>query len=284
VVNLPVFDATGAARFNPSHMADQVRAWLGCPVEWAPAWPHVRQQFMKLSTAPSLLGLDWSPVIDVSRWSGPRAGPRGRVPVVGRHSRPEDRFWPDEFGDLLRRYPVSDTLDVQLLGVPPRLLRSFSGHLPSNWTLYDFDSLASERFLRSIDFFLFSHNSRWPHATDRGILEALASGLVAVLPPRLAACFGEAGVYAGPGWDSLKQITALHRDAEAYREQAARGQALVSERFGAERHVERLRMLIGRPGRRAAAPRPSRPVGQPAPAPPNVRCCSPPPTASAWVT
>ncbi len=259
VVNSPVFDTAGTARFNPSKTANEVQAWLDCPVEWAPAWPQVRQQFMKLANAPSVLGFDWSPVIDLSRWSAERAGPRGRVPVVGRHSRPEDRFWPDEFGDLLRVYPVSDTLDVKLLGVPRKLLKPFSGHQPSNWTLYDFDSVAPERFLGSIDFFLFSHSSRWPSAIDRGILEALASGAVAVLPPRLAACFGEAGIYAKPGWDSLMQITSLHRDADGFREQVARGQAILSERFSPERHVERLASLIGRPKRHSKGSRPSRP-------------------------
>ena len=95
--------------------------------------------------------MDWQPVIDPTRWSVERDGPRGRVPIVGRHSRPEARFWPDAFGDLLRVYPVSDTLDVKLLGVPPGLLRSFSGHRPSNWTLYDFDSVAPERFLAQVN-------------------------------------------------------------------------------------------------------------------------------------
>jgi hypothetical protein len=75
---------------------------------------------------------------------------------------------------------------------------------------------------------------------DRGVLEAMASGAVAVLPPHLAACFGEAGVYAKPGWDSLMMVTSLHRDAERFREQAARGQAMAGERFSPERHLERL--------------------------------------------
>ena len=270
VVNSPVYDAVGTGRFDPAKTADEVEAWLNCPVEWGPAWPQVRQQFMKLATAPSVLGFDWSPVIDPARWSAERAGPRGRVPVVGRHSRPEDRFWPDEFGDLLRVYPLSDTTDVKLLGVPPKLLRPFFGNPPSNWTLYDFDSMAPERFLGSIDFFLFSHGSRWPSAIDRSILEALASGAVAVLPPRLAPCFGEAGVYAKPGWDSLTQITSLHRDAGGFREQVARGHAMLSERFSPERHVERLASLIGRPrgrpGRRAKPAKPAPPPRQRRPA------------------
>jgi Glycosyltransferase family 28 C-terminal domain len=266
VVNSPVFDATGTARFNPAQTADAAQARLGCPVEWASAWPQVRQQFLKLANAPALLDFDWSPVIDRTRWSGERAGPRGRVPVVGRHSRPEERFWPDEFADLLRVYSLSDTLDIKLLGVPARLLRPFAGHIPSNWTLYDFDALAPERFLHSIDFYLFSHNRRWPYATERGILEALASGAVAVLPPRFAACYGAAAVYAEPGWESLKRITSLHRDADGFREHAAHAQAIVSDRFDPERHVERLRKLIGRPGRQPTASTPRRPPGARAPA------------------
>lgn len=252
VVNAPVFDSAGAGRFDPARMAEAAEARLGTPIEWAPAWPHVRRQLRKLANGPALLDLDWSPVIDARRWTSRRSGPRGRVPAAGRHSRPEERFWPDAFGDLLKCYPVSDSLDVKLLGVPARLLRPFSGHMPGNWTLYEFDSLAPERFLRSIDFFLHSQHARWPHAIDRGVLEALAGGLVAVVPPRLAAAFGDACVYANPGWDSLTRITALHRDAEAFAEQAARGQAVLAERFAPERHAERLQRLIGRPAKRRA--------------------------------
>lgn len=259
VVNSPVFDTAGKARFDPAKLAEAVPASLGCPVEWAPAWPQVRRQFAKLTNAPALLGFDWAPVIDASCWAFERAEPRGQVPQVGRHSRPEERFWPERFGELLRVYPVSDTLDVKLLGVPLMLLRPFSGHRPSNWTLYDFDSLAPERFLRSIDFFLYARSSRWPHAIDRGVLEALASGAVAVLPPGLADYFGEACVYANPGWDSLKQIATLHRDAESFREQAERGRAVVAERHNLQHHVERLERIIGRPGRHSTASRPSRP-------------------------
>lgn len=265
VVNWPVFDTAGDARFEPAQTAEAVQAWLGCPVEWAPAWPHVRRQFEKLAKTPPLLAADWSPVIDWPRQSAVlRPGPRGRVPLVGRHSRPEERFWPNAFGDLVRCYPLSDSLDIKLLGVPSALLRPFAGHLPGNWTLYEFDSLAPERFLQEIDFFLYSHHSRWPFAAERTVLDAVASGCVAVLPPRLAACFGDAGVYARAGWDSLKRITELHRDREAFRDQVARGQAVLDERFAADRHVERLQRLIGRPTRRPAAKPPSRRAAAPA--------------------
>lgn len=260
VVNWPVFDAAGNARFQPAQTAQTVEAWLGCPVEWAPAWPHVRRQFEKLAKTPPLLGSNWSAVIDRSRRPAVLPGPRGRVPQVGRHSRPEERFWPDSFGDLVRCYPLSDSLDVKLLGLPMRLLRPLSGHLPSNWTLYEFDSLAPERFLQSIDFFLYSHHSRWPIAAERTILEAVANGCVAVLPPRLAACFGDAGVYARAGWESLKRITEVHRDPEAFRDQVARGQAVLDEKFSADRHVERLQTLIGRPQHRPATRSASRPA------------------------
>jgi UDP:flavonoid glycosyltransferase YjiC (YdhE family) len=269
-VNWPVFDAAGTPRFNVAARAEELRAWLGCAVEWAPAWPRVRRQLEKLRNGPRLLELDWSPVIDASRWPAEPRAPRGRVPAVGRHSRPEDRFWPERFGDLLRSYPLSDAMDVKLLGVPGKLLRGFSGHMPSNWTLFEYDSVAPERFLSAIDFFLFSHHSRWPHALDRGILEALASGIVTVLPPGLASSFGEAGVYARAGWDSLNRITALHRDAEAYREQAARGRAVAAERFAPEVHVARLQRLIGRPARHATR-RARTPVRTPARAPLRAR-------------
>jgi hypothetical protein len=107
-----------------------------------------------------------------------------------------------------------------------------------------------ERFLSTVDFFVYFHHSRWVEAFGRTVIEAMASGAVAVLPPHFETLFADGAIYAEP--DEVRELVRrLHADRRAFVRQSRRGAALVAQRFGPAVHVERLRGLIGRPRRSA---------------------------------
>ena len=247
VSHWPVYDSDGEARIDLNDELEAAAAYLGCSVNWAPAWPSVRQHVRSGQLPALTLGIDWQPVTDPARWFHHREAPRGVVPVIGRHSHPERHLWPERLADLTKVYPVTDHFEVRLSGAAGRLLRNFSGRPPSNWRLYDHGWAAAQRFLREIDFFAYSHSSNWPHAIDDRILEALASGAVVVLPKSMAPEFGDAAVYAEPGEAALSSITWLHRNPGEFHNQVARCGAVLAERYGPDVHRDRIRSLIGRP-------------------------------------
>jgi UDP:flavonoid glycosyltransferase YjiC (YdhE family) len=97
-------------------------------------------------------------------------------------------------------------------------------------------------------------------AFGRNILEALASGLPAILPPHFRPLFGDAAIYAEPA-EVPSVLRRLYSNRAAYEDMVARAESSVRARFGYEAHQRRLSELIGPP---AAAARPE-PTGFSAP-------------------
>ena len=263
VANEPPADLSGAARFEFARVDALARALTGCEeAAWAPAWPSIRAQLESKAEAIEVSPFDWAPVVDPERWACERELPTRLAPTVGRHGRPEPEDWPDDLKVFLSRYPVSRHLSVSLLGVYEPALSELR-RTPRNWTLFSFGSIAPERFLRSLDFLVYHPSWRKRATVDRGILEALAGGAVAVLPCELEPAFGEAALYPEDGRDALETMVSLFRDRPAYLDQVRRGQAFVRDGHGPQVHLGRLQALleapVGAPARQAT-PHPGAPA------------------------
>jgi hypothetical protein len=253
IVHHPPFDGIGEPSYD-WRRADRVAAeLLGGELVWAPIGPAVRSQLESLDEPPTLLGHDWYNVLDPSAWRAPRGEFRDTCPVIGRHSRPDPLKWPDSRDEVLAAYPEDPRFLIRVLGGGP-YLRELVGPYPRNWQVWPFNAMPAARFLGMIDFFVYFHHSRWVEAFGRTIIEAMASGAVAILPPHFRPLFGDAALYAD-AHDAPQVSLALRGDPAAYREASRRGQDDVRRRFSHKAHVSRLREVIGRPRRqRIVAP------------------------------
>ncbi len=110
----------------------------------------------------------------------------------------------------------ADTLDVRVLG---------GTELPAHVLGYDPDDLHPRDFLHQLDFYL--HLDGHPHA----VAEAMAAGCVPVLPPALAAVYGDAALYA-----DRDGITATIRSCrgDTFLAQRARASAYVTDHLDHE--------------------------------------------------
>jgi hypothetical protein len=251
IVRHPPFDGVGQPSYDCAAIHRNAEVVLGGEVLWAPVGPAVREQLAALDEPPPLFHLDWHGVIDPGPWRVARAGPLEARPVIGRHSRPDALKWPDDRDTTFAAYPDDPSFIVRILGGGP-FLREFVGAYPRNWEVRPFNAMPPERFLSTIDFFVYFHHSRWVEAFGRTIIEAMASGAVTILPPHFETLFGNGALYAQP--DEVRELARrLHADRRAFVRQSRRGSALVGRRFGPAAHVERLRGLIGRPRRSARA-------------------------------
>jgi len=260
VVNQPPADDADP---EPYYDLDRVRANLhglaGLSALWAPIGPRVRQQLLKAAPDLPLLARDWHNVIDPDEWLVDRRRPVDSRPVLGRHSRPDRKKWPDRRADILRAYPGSAEVCVQILGAGPEL-RWLLPIIPANWTIHPFGSLPAKRFLAGIDFFVYFTHPGLIEAFGRNGLEALASGAVAILPPAFEPLFGPGGRYCAPG-AVMGIVRELYGDWSAYLRQSAAGVEQVREHYSYPVHVARIRELAGPPsGQPAKTPRnPGRP-------------------------
>jgi len=251
IVRHPPFDGSGQPSYDCAVIRRHAEAVLGGEVLWAPVGPAVREQLAALDEPPPLFHLDWHGVLDPDPWRVARAGPLDARPVIGRHSRPDALKWPDDRETTLAAYPDDPSFIVRILGGGP-YLRELLGGYPRNWEVWPFNAIPPERFLSTVDFFVYFHHSQWVEAFGRTIIEAMASGAVTILPPHFQTLFGDGAIYAEP--DEIRELVRrLHADRRAFVRQSRRGSALVEQRFGPAAHVERLRNLIGRPRRSARA-------------------------------
>jgi Glycosyltransferase family 28 C-terminal domain len=247
IVRHPPFDGVGQPSYDCAAIRRHAEAVLGGEVLWAPVGPAVREQLATLDDPPPLFHLDWHGVLDPRPWQVARAGPLEARPVIGRHSRPDALKWPDDRATTLAAYPDDPAFIVRILGGGP-FLRELLGGYPRNWEVVPFNATPPDRFLSTVDFFVYFHHSQWVEAFGRTIIEAMASGAVAILPPHFQTLFGDGAIYAEP-YEVRELVRRLHADRRAFVRQSGRGPALVAQRFGPAAHVERLRGLIGRPRR-----------------------------------
>jgi Glycosyltransferase family 28 C-terminal domain len=247
IVQHPPLDGLGQPNYDCVAVHRHAEAVLGGDVLWAPIGPAVRAQFAAMDEPPPLFHHDWYGVIDPRPWQVPRNGPLEARPVIGRHSRPDALKWPDDVATTLAAYPDDPSFIVRILGGGP-FLRELLGGYPPNWEVWPFNAIEPDRFLSTVDFFVYFHHSRWVEAFGHTIIEAMASGAVAVLPRHFEPLFGEGAIYAEP-YEIRDRVRQLHADRRAFVRQSRFASALVSKRFGPATHVERLRALIGRPRR-----------------------------------
>ena len=251
IVQHPPLDGLGQPSYDCAAIHRHAEAVLGGEVLWAPIGPAVREQFAVIAEPPPLFHLDWYGVIDPRSWQVPRTGPLEARPVIGRHSRPDALKWPDDLASTLAAYPDDPSFIVRILGGAP-FLRKLLGGYPRNWEVWPFNAIQPKHFLSTVDFFVYFHHSQWVEAFGHTVIEAMASGTVAILPSHFEALFGEGAIYAEPQ-EVRACVRELHADRRAFLRHSRAGCELVAQRFGYRTHVERVRGLIGQPRRRTRA-------------------------------
>jgi hypothetical protein len=260
VANAAPVDIDGHRHYRPAVVDQIARERFGVAPIWAPIGPLVREAIA--SEVPSgLREQDWVNIIDVDAWHVDRPGWQSDRPVVGRHSRESAQKWPTDPRVIEAVYPIDGSAIVKILG-GANPVREVLGYLPKSWQVINFAGMDPRKFLAQLDFFAYYHHPAFVEAFGRNILEALASGLPAILPPHFRPLFGDAAIYAEPA-EVPSMIRRLYADRSAYKEVVAGAQATVHARFGYKAHQDRLSELIGQPDPvaqrqpRAGQPRPN---------------------------
>jgi hypothetical protein len=233
VANAPPIDIDGYRHYRPSAVDRIARERFGVAPVWAPIGPLVREA-VAAELPVRLREQDWVNVIDVDAWHVERPTWRSNVPVIGRHSRPSAQKWPTDPNEIEAVYPVDGSATVKILGGADPV-RDVLGYVPNSWQVTPFGAMDPREFLAELDFFAYYHHPAWIEAFGRNILEAIASGLPAILPPHFRALFGDAAIYAEPA-EVPAVLSRLYLDLDAYQEIVGHAESSVRTRFGYEAH------------------------------------------------
>lgn len=241
VLHHPMTDGSGAAQYDLAAVVETMAAVFHRDIVVASVSPVVRA-----SIGPALppgavdFSEEWSNLIALEDWPARPARPPAYPVTLGRHSRADSRKWPSRREDAFAAYPADPRIVVRILGGGP-FLSAIYGDLPANWRVEPFRPGPASGFLQGLDFYVYFHSDAWLEAFGRAILEALATGLVVILPEQFRKIFGDAAVYARPQ-DVLGLVEAFVADPEAYRQQSRRAR-LAAERQSSAMFGERLARL-----------------------------------------
>ena len=253
VVNQPPRRVAGEAPFwSIETCRANIAAYLGQEGAWVPIGPAVRDALAADDEAHHLSPEDWFNIIDVDAWRVARKGWAGEVPVIGRHGRDAPEKWLTRREDLLAAYPDDGSVRVRVMGGADVALRTI-GARPANWEVLGFNAMPVKEFLAGIDFFVFFPHEGRIEAFGRTVIEAMASGALAILPRVFEPLFGPAAVYCAPA-EVGGVVAGFYADRSAYRAQTSRAEAEVRARFGFEQHVARLRAAVAAPSPATSSP------------------------------
>jgi hypothetical protein len=233
---LPVTRAKGGrVVYDPETVAMRATRISGVEPLIAPISPLVRGMLSEQAGRATLH--DWIPLlIDHADWRRTTADvDMTRRPIVGRHSRDQIDKWPSDPASLRSAYCADSDLEVRILG-GAKCAETTIGELPGNWRVLAFDGQDPKEFLQSLDFYVHFPHEEMFEAFGRGPMEAMATGVVAILPPQFEVTFGDAAVYAEPS-QVLEVIEHIWNDKHRYQSQVERGFSYV------ERHCSYLSFL-----------------------------------------
>lgn len=247
----------GSWLYDPVEVHRNAVEALGQEPVWWPVTDVVRA---RLDGVP-LADEDWVEVIDLDAWPMcDRSPPPNDAPlVIGRHGRDEPMKWPGTVEELLTVYPADDPgVRVEVLGgadsavALARTDPTDGASWRSPWVVHPYGSVPVTEFLGGLDVFVYVPHADLVEAFGRTILEALASGLPAVLSPAAAGAFGEVCEVATPA-EVPAVLERLRREPPAaWAQRAALGRQVVEERHSHAAFVDRLERLIGPPAELAA--------------------------------
>ena len=183
-------------------------------------------------------------ILDVSEWWLERLWYRSGLPVVGRHSRDNKMKWPADRAVLEQVYRTDGQHDIRIMGgvsTAPGMSKAAS--VPPAWSVYKTDEMSVRRFLYSLDYFVYYQNPNAIEAFGRAILEAIAAGLVVILPKHFQEVFGDAAIYAAPE-DVEAVITRYHSDFTLYQEQLLRSREVLYKKFSYEAYQQLIQNIL----------------------------------------
>lgn len=211
---------------------------------WIPQGPQVRRFLEHYLEPKSVADCDLPGVLDIQSWWRDRFGPRSLSPVVGRHSRDDTMKWPDDGAVVRELYRTDGSYDVRILGGAETPLSLLDDSLLSTgWTVYDNNEIPVKNFLHSLDFYVFFQHAQAVEAFGRVILEALASGLVVILPRSFQDVFGQAAIYAEPE-EVSSLIFEYSSDFALYKKQVQTSRRILESDFSYRSCVERIERLM----------------------------------------
>lgn len=240
VLHHPPLDGAHTPQYDIEKLIAALETTFQAPVWLAPVGPIVRRQLLEIGvSANRITRRDFRNIVDETEWPArKRPAPTDHV-VIGRHSRKDPLKWPDKTDDIQSAYPNAHNVTVRILGdayLPNGMA------WPGNMYVQEFTETGVSDFLAGLDFYVYFHSDRWVEAFGLAIAEAMAAGLVVILPPRFQDLFGDGAVYAQPN-EVMAVIERFRQQPDDYRRQSLAARRVVHTHYSIKSYGTRMQQL-----------------------------------------
>lgn len=210
-------------RYLPADCSRHAEEFFGARPVWLPTRSDIREHLRQCLDPADLAERDYGTPFQPEAWTAPRRKPNPTRPVIGRWAGETAWQWPETAEEIQQIWPTDGSADVRFYGDPSTVLNVLGRtKLPGAWLNFHVGDIDRRTYYRSLDYFVHYPQQRAAAGIELPVLEALAAGCVAVLPPWMEAAYGEAAVYAAPQ-EVQDTLAAFTRDPEAFMQQSRRG-------------------------------------------------------------
>lgn len=199
--HVPYEETSSRRSYDVITVTENIERAFGVTPEWVPQSARVRAVLEDVLPSSLLSNETWNGVIPVGEAdsSESRVVGEGR-PVIGRHGRDHVGKWPETRDSLVSAYPVDRSVSVRIMGgasVPVKAGLVTEAEL-ATWEILRFNEIPVEEYLGQLDFFVYYPHSSAIEAFGMAVVEALARGVVCILPSSFSPVFGNAAIYCEP--------------------------------------------------------------------------------------
>jgi O-antigen biosynthesis protein len=231
-------------RYDVADCTNNAKRLFGQEPLWVPQGPPVRAAIARLIPPGQLTSFDNLGIIDSDKWFSPRTPWEHDHVRAGRYSRDYPLKFPATREGLLKAYPDSPDFRIRMMGAVQSVGELLADmETPDTWELLPYAAVSPEEFLSSIDFFVYYDHPAIVEAFGRSVLEAIASGAIAVLPEHYRATFSEAAVYAAEE-DVEELLRYFHSMPHAYKAQVDRSRQVLIDQFSDQSFIQRIASFV----------------------------------------
>ena len=240
---LPAEPESSRTWYPPAEVQANLERSFGAPWEWVPLDSVVRSS-LEGPPGRRLVGEDWYETIDPARWRVER-GDGLRDPISVSVAPPQGRRfigpWRGRLRSALNAHPgvrLVPTNAATYADEPALRLHGEGG--------LSFHERGRLELWRRLDVLVDLDEDAWNDVAARRVTEAMAAGVVVILPPPLASVYGDAARYATSDQapELLGELASHPREVVALRDAATE---FVRSRCGHRDHLARVRQLVGPP-------------------------------------
>lgn len=210
-------------RYLPEDCSAHAEEFFGARPRWIPKTAAIRAQLRPMVAAEELHDDDYATPFSPEAWEARRRSPVQSTPVIGRWAGDTAWQWPGTPEQIHQIWPTDGSADVRFYGDPATVL-TLTGRqkLPPEWLCFRVGEIDRRTYYRSLDFYVHHRQQRSAAQLELPVLEAMAAGCIAVLPPWMEPVYGPAAVYAEP-----PEVAAVLRrymgEADSFMRQSSRG-------------------------------------------------------------